>query len=117
MFAIYAIVHTCTVVYTGIVLVYYYYSSFLTGDSSTISIMLFCKKNKVPFSMAIAYTVLEMVNSLLRENKLLFEFIKLFTDLLGLRYALTCDKIEQRKITYMVLKVPSRMGILLNRQI
>ena len=29
----------------------------------------------------------------------------------------TCEEIEQLKITYMVPKVPSRTGIMLNRQI
>ena len=32
---------------------HYYYGSFLTGDSSTISIISFREKKKVPFSMAI----------------------------------------------------------------
>ena len=29
----------------------------------------------------------------------------------------TCEEIEHLKVTYMVPKVPSRMGIMLNRQI
>ena len=36
---------------------------------------------------------------------------------LGYDMTETCDEIEQLKITYMVPKVPSRMRIMLNRQI